>query len=113
MRLPPWPPSKYVVEYEQMWKWMVEFLRKLKLTVNSIRIDKSMIFLKYIFICIELASTSNLVHILWGQLAKKVQWSSINKKQNGLKQSKNEESSPGGRNVTIIPTGRPPTSKFS
>ena len=41
--------KKYVVEYEQMWKWMVEFHSKfqgrdIKIDrVNSIRITKSMI----------------------------------------------------------------------
>ena len=41
--------SKYVAEYEQMWKRMVEFLkfqcRCIKIdNVNSIRVAKSMIF---------------------------------------------------------------------
>ena len=42
--------SKYVAEYEQMWKWMGEFLSKfhgrgIKIDrVNSIRIAKLMIF---------------------------------------------------------------------
>ena len=42
--------SKYVTECEQMWKWMVEFLRKfqgrgIKIDrVNSIRVAKPLIF---------------------------------------------------------------------
>ena len=37
---------KHVAEYEQMWKWMVEFLSKYQgHGINSIRVDKSMIFL--------------------------------------------------------------------
>ena len=43
-------PEQYVSEYEQMWKWMVEFLsqfkgRGMKIDrVNSSRVAKSMIF---------------------------------------------------------------------
>ena len=46
----PWPWSKYVAEYEQMWKWMVESINKFQRRgikidrVNSIRVAKSMIF---------------------------------------------------------------------
>ena len=42
--------SKYVAEYEQMWKWMVEFLSKIQghgikiELANSISVAKSMIF---------------------------------------------------------------------
>ena len=42
--------SNYVAEYEQMWKWMSEFLRKFQSRgikidrANSIRVANSMIF---------------------------------------------------------------------
>ena len=49
-RVEPVTLSKYVVEYDQMWKWMIEFLSKfqgrvIKIDrVNSIRVAKSRIY---------------------------------------------------------------------
>ena len=73
--------SKYVAEYEQMWKWIVKFLskfqgRSIKIDrVSSIRVSKSTIFFNILSAVARLSDVIMSYRFLWVELASTSPWS--------------------------------------